>query len=78
MPLTLPEDISIEKFILAHRYLYYVEATPVLPDSIYDQYERKARELLPDNKIVNGVGSCLPSSYSEDVKNYARSLVKCR
>ena len=64
-----------EKLVLAHRYLYYVLAQPVLPDAEYDKIERRAREILPEDNIVHRVGSSLPSSYSEEVKQYADKLL---
>lgn len=58
----------LEREVLIHRYLYYVEACPILPDCEYDKIERKAREVCPPESKVHGIGSSLPSSYPEDVK----------
>lgn len=57
---------TIEDLVMANRYLYYVEAYPVLEDHIYDVIERQARVILPAESPVHGVGSSLPSSYSND------------
>jgi NAD-dependent DNA ligase len=54
-----------EDEVMAHRYLYYVLADPVLPDMEYDIIERRAREVCPPDSPVHGVGSSLPSSYTE-------------
>jgi NAD-dependent DNA ligase len=60
--------------VLAHRYLYYVLGEPVLPDLVYDMLEREARGICPRESPVHGVGSSLPESYSEDVKQRAKQL----
>ena len=65
---------NIELYVLANRYLYYVLATPILPDSVYDMYEIKAREICPPESDVHKIGSSLPSSYSDEVKSYAQIL----
>ncbi len=67
-----PEQKDWETRILAHRYLYYVLCTPVLPDHHYDSLERKAWEILEGvDSPVHSVGSSLDSSYSEEVKDFA-------
>lgn len=53
-----------EDEVMAHRYLYYVLASPVLPDAEYDKIERRAREVCPPESAVQGVGSSLSSSYT--------------
>lgn len=57
--------MNLELEVMAHRYLYYVESEPVLTDFDYDVLERKARAACPPESPVHGVGSSLPSSYSE-------------
>ena len=57
-----------EKEILVHRFLYYVMAEPVISDFEYDALEREARAACPETSVVQGVGSCLPSSYPAEVK----------
>lgn len=62
--------MSLEQFereVLVHRYLYYVEACPILPDCEYDKIEREARAVLPEDNVVHRVGSSLLSSYSADI-----------
>jgi DNA ligase (NAD+) len=72
----MAEDLNkLEHEILVHRYLYYVEAQPVISDFEYDVLERKAREVLPETSPVQGVGSSLPSSYSETIKQDALSRI---
>ena len=63
-----------EKEIMAHRYLYYVLASPVYPDCTYDILEREARTVCPEDSVVHKVGSSLPSSYSQEIIDLA--LVK--
>ena len=67
---------DLEKQVLAHRYLYYVLAEPILSDFTYDDLERKARESLPESSPVHSVGSSLSSSYSEEIKRYALSMLE--
>ena len=57
--------------VMAHRYLYYVLCSPVLPDCEYDKLEREARKTLPEESLVNKVGSCLASGYSNEIVNHA-------
>lgn len=62
-----------EREVLVHRYLYYVLAQPTISDFEYDIIERQAREVCPPESPVHGVGSSLPSSYSDDIKIAAES-----
>lgn len=64
-----------EHEVLVHRYLYYVEAQPIISDFEYDQLEREARAVLPETSPVHKVGSCLPSSYPEAVITDALSRI---
>jgi len=57
----------LEHEVMVHRYLYYVEAQPIISDFEYDVIERQAREVLPETSPVHRVGSSLPSSYSQNV-----------
>ena len=67
--------MGIENQVMAHRYLYYVLSESVLSDYIYDLLEREAREVCPPESPVHGLGSSLPSDYSEEVKSIARGLL---
>lgn len=67
-----PAEYELE--VMAHRYLYYVESTQVLPDLTYDVVERAAREVCPPESPVHGIGSSLPSSYTPE--QVARALRK--
>ena len=72
----LQEDLkSIERKVMAHRYLYYVECNPVLPDANYDAIERDARKVLPADSPVQGIGSDLSSDYSKEVIELAHSYL---
>lgn len=67
---------TLERLVLAHRYLYYVKATPILSDYDYDMLERRAEKVLPETSPVHDVGSDSPGSYSAEVKALAESLSK--
>ena len=69
------DDLELQ--VMAHRYLYYVRAEPVLPDMVYDQLEREARAVCPPDSPVHGVGSSLPSSYTREQINKAMSYGDC-
>jgi hypothetical protein len=58
---------KLEREVLIHRYLYYVESAPIIPDSEYDLIEREARKVLPETSPVHKVGSSLPSDYSDNI-----------
>jgi NAD-dependent DNA ligase len=57
----------LELAVLAHRYRYYVLCNPVIDDYDYDQLERKAKQALPPDSPVHGVGSDRASDYPPDV-----------
>jgi NAD-dependent DNA ligase len=63
-----------ENLVMAHRYLYYVLADNVISDAVYDQIEREAREICLPGSPVHGVGSSLPSSYTQQNTELALSL----
>ena len=44
---------AIESLIMAHRYLYYVETSPIISDYEYDMLERRALREYPDSPILN-------------------------
>ena len=61
--------IDKTKLVEAHQYLYYVKGTPVLSDYAYDQ-------MCDKWGIFGGGGSDMESSYSEDAKSLARTLLR--
>lgn len=65
---------KLEKLILAHRYMYYIECDPILPDLEYDALERTARATLPEDSPVQKVGSDLASSYPKEIVDFAKEL----
>jgi len=67
---------ELEASVMAHRYLYYVLAEPVLNDTVYDTIERQAREVCPPGSPVHGIGSSLPSSYTDEHVRLANFLRK--
>lgn len=71
---------GLQSVLLAHRYLYYVEAAPVLSDAVYDKIEAFAKDaeakLLPAEEriLTNTIGSSLATSYSAEIIAIAKSL----
>lgn len=63
-----------EKLVLAHRYLYYVLAEPVLPDAAYDALERRVMAATPETSPVHNIGSSLPSDYNSEIRTIANKL----
>lgn len=59
---------NTETLIKAHQYLYYVKGTPVITDREYDR-------LCSNNGVFGGGGSDLESSYTEEEKALASSLL---
>lgn len=68
--------VPLEELLMAHRYLYYVLGDTVISDYEYDKLEREAREYLPSDHPIQGVGSSLPSSYSDAQIKLAMSLLE--
>jgi NAD-dependent DNA ligase len=66
----------LEKTVLAHRYLYYVQSCSIISDFDYDALEKTARELLPPDSPVQSPGSDLADSYSPSVKLHADYLYR--
>lgn len=48
---------------MAHRYLYYVDRSPVLSNNEYDKLERLAKCVLPPGSVVHKPGSDLSRDY---------------
>ncbi len=76
-----PPDTLIgteERLALTHRYLYYVLAQTIISDQAYDVLEKRvlAHPDLPADSPMWKVGSSLASSYSDDIKENARRLLK--
>lgn len=65
---------NIEKIILAHRYLYYVESMPVISDYEYDMLEASARKTLPEESKVHSPGSDRAIDYTDDVIALAEEI----
>lgn len=66
---------DLETEVMAHRYLYYVLAEPVLPDLVYDVLEREAREKVSKDSPIQRVGSSLKTSYSVEHIKRAHQLL---
>ena len=67
---------QLERSVLAHRYLYYVLGEAFLPDHLYDELERGARAVCPPESLVHKLGSSLPSSYTQEQKDWALGLLE--
>jgi len=65
-------QLSLEDQVLLHRYCYYVLANPLVSDAVYDQIEREARKIYPEDNVVHKVGSSLPSSYPDWIKEFLK------
>lgn len=65
-----------EDALLAHRYLYYVTKTPILDDSVYDQFEAEALEYgnIPKDSLVRKPGSDRKEDYPDHVQAFALYL----
>lgn len=70
--------MTLEDQILLHRYCYYVLASPLIPDVEYDKLEVEARKIYPEDSVVHKIGSCLPSSYPEYIKNMADNYIRTK
>lgn len=55
---------TLEDFIMALRYQYYVIGEPLVRDSEYDVIENLARRALNPSSRVHAIGSDLPRSYT--------------
>lgn len=67
---------AIEDSILVHRYLYYVECSPIISDYEYDVIERDARNRLPPESPVHNIGSDMEDSYPEHIRNKAKKILR--
>lgn len=56
--------MPLERQIMAHRYLYYIAARPILGNNEYDDLMQQALTTLPDNSIAFNIGSNLASDYT--------------
>jgi hypothetical protein len=71
------EALSPADQCLVHRYLYYVESTPVLQDREYDMLERMATN-DPDTPVDHDIlrpGSDLASSYPQTIVDLALQVL---
>lgn len=66
----------LETTCLAHRYLYYVRATPVISDYEYDQLERRALEEAAEDSPLRQPGSDLEGDYLLSVRVRADQLLE--
>ena len=68
----------MERLLMAHRYLYYVECSPTLRDSEYDSIDRVFLQLVPMGgeleSPLHHPGSELRSSYTTDEIELAKRL----
>lgn len=66
---------DLENIVLAHRYLYYVLMTPILPDYTYDSLEEYALTKVSEDSIIRFPGSNLEEDYSDEIKELANKLL---
>jgi NAD-dependent DNA ligase len=66
---------SIESEVLAARYAYYILAKPIMSDRHYDDLERMAKQICPENSEVHSIGSTHQEDYPWKIKSKARALV---
>lgn len=60
---------------MAHRYLYYCKAQPVISDTEYDHLEAKAREEADESHPINTeIGSDWEGSYHPRIKALAKTI----
>lgn len=80
----MPKAESVEEYgcdedlVLAYRYLYYVHAISFVPDHVYDQMEKAARENADMDSILHLPGSDLPETYPDSVRALAVYLIAKR
>ena len=58
---------TVDEIIIAHQYLYYIEATPIWSDRDYDFF-------CNDRNIEGGGGSDLASSYPKYIVELAHKM----
>lgn len=73
-PYSIEELLELEKRLMAHRYMYYVEADPILTDAEYDRLDKAVTPWLPEDSPLHKPGSDSASHYSEEHKAYAKYL----
>jgi len=67
---------SLEKIVLAHRYLYYVLNSPVISDEEYDRLERQVLPTVTKDSMLHLAGSEFEEDYPNEVINYAFQMLK--
>lgn len=66
---------NLELIVLAHRYLYYVLAEPVISDFEYDMLERQ----LPEGSAIHLlIGSSVAEEYSPTIVALAKQLLEAQ
>lgn len=68
--------MTLEDLIMVHRFLYYVENSPVISDYEYDILQRQADIFCDKDSPIHKVGSDLPSSYTDNQKQLAYNLLE--
>lgn len=69
------DPTTLERLVLAHRYLYYVLSDTAIGDYEYDRLEQRAKAVCPPGSPVHRVGSSLADDYSLDIKQLAMRLL---
>lgn len=68
-------DPTLELDVMAHRYLYYVLAAPVISDREYDILEAIALRELPDDSPARMLGSSIAEHYTLEAIRRAEWLL---
>lgn len=69
------KPITLYDFVMAHRYLYYVRAAPVISDRDYDIIERAAMLAIGKDPFPMPSSDC-EGDYTDDQKQLAERLAK--
>ena len=60
-----------EARLITHRFLYYVEASSVVPDTYYDTMEKQLVDEVPEDSMLRKPGSSNASDYPPQIHEWA-------
>jgi hypothetical protein len=75
MPVTINSNITVEDYIMALRYVYYVECYQVIDDYAYDMLEENIKPLLSIHSPIFKVGSDIKEDYTLTQQAIAATLI---
>lgn len=73
-PYTVQQLAELEGRLMAYRYAYYVEASPLVTDSDYDRLDEKVLPWLPKRSPLHLPGSDWSGAYASEHVAYAAHL----